>query len=247
MVKFVMTDAKVLYDGRDISGDLNTVGLEYTAELVDCTAFGDITRRRLAGLLDVNANHQGFWDHVGASDSLDKELFDKIGLAANGLMSMSDSGGTLGDVGFSFIGREGEYAPGASVGEILAFTITVVGDGPLTRGLVMENSVFTVTVNGTPRQNGAALSTDTIYSTVHVVAASGTTPTLDVTVESDDLIGFGTPLVRLTHPQFTTVGANQQTLVGPVTDDWWRLVMTISGGSPSFTVFGILAIQQTVP
>ncbi len=35
MVKFVMTDAKVLYDGRDISGDLNTIGLEYVAELQD--------------------------------------------------------------------------------------------------------------------------------------------------------------------------------------------------------------------
>ena len=194
----------------------------------------------------MNANHQGFWDHVDDDDSLDLELFSKIGLAANGLMSMSDAGGTLGDIGFSFVGREGEYSPGGAIGEVFAFSITVTGDGPLTRGLVMENSIFTVTANGTVRQNGAALATDTIYSTVHVVAASGAAPTLDVTVESDDDMGFGTALVRLTHPQFTTTGANQQTLVGPLTDDWWRLVLTIAGGGPSFTVFGILAIQQTV-
>jgi len=242
--KFVLKDAKIYYDGRDLSGELSNISLEYSAETPDSTTFGETTRRRLPGLLNVVANHNGFWDSVSATDDLDGDLFAKIG-AGSGLMSMSHEGGLLGNWAFAFPPIAATYAPGATIGEVFAFALTVNGDGPLARGLVMENSVFTVTVNGTARQNGAALATDTIRSTVHVVAASGTTPTLDVTVESDDAVGFVSPVLRLTHPQFTAVGANQQSLVGPVTDDWWRLVMTITGTTPSFTVFGSLSIQPT--
>ena len=249
MVKFVLTDAITMYDGVDISGDLHTVGLEYTADLQDCTAFGDGARRRLAGLLDVKASHQGWWDHVDEVgppiDSLDKELFEKIG-AASGLMSMSPDGGQGGEVGFSFTPQESVYSPGAVVGEIFAFNLECMGDGPLIRGTVMDKAVFATTTNGVARQLGASLITETIYSTIHVTAASGSTPTLDVTIESDNDMGMAGATTRLTHPEITGVGANQQTLVAAIMDDWWRMVFTIGGGTPSFTIFGIIGIQKTI-
>lgn len=242
MPKFVFRDICVYYGGLDLSGELSSLNLEYTAETPDATTLRDTTRRRLPGLISVSSTHNGWYD----STSVDASLFAQVG-ANPLLMSAAVAGAAQGEVSFSWQALTAEYSPGATVGEVFAYTFNTMGDSPLARGVVMENGTFTVTTNGTARQVGAAAATDTIYSSVHVIAASGTTPTLDVTVESDDAMGFGTPVTRLTHPQFTTVGANQQTLAGPVTDDWWRLVLTIGGGSPSFTVFGAIAIQPTIP
>lgn len=244
MANLVFKNAKILLEGRDMSGELNTVELAYSSETPEKTTFGDSSRRRLPGVLDVSASMNGYWDHVGASDSLDKDLFDRIA-AASGLVSMSPTG-TLGDPGFSFKAQAAEYTPGASHGEVLAFTLTMNGDGPLIRGTVMENSAFIADADGTGRELGAAAATDTLYSFLHVVAASGSTPTLDVVVESDDAADFVGATTELTHPQFTAVGADLQTKVGAITNAFYRLVVTITGGSPSFTIFGVIGIQQTL-
>ncbi len=251
MVKFVLKDVVCMYGGNDISGDQHTIDLAYSADLQDCTTFGNTARRRLPGLLDVSSSHQGYWDHVDEVgppiDSLDKDLFEKIA-AASSLMSFSADGGQIGEVGFTYIPQAAAYNPGGSIGEVFGFSLECVGDDPLVRGEVMENQAFTVTVNGTARQLGAVSALQTIYSSIHVTAVVGTTPTLDVTVESDDAMGFPLPTVQMTHPQLTGVGSNQQTIVNTViADDWWRMVMTITGtGGPSFTLFGIIAIQATL-
>ena len=247
MGKFVLTDVKVLFDGRDLSGELSNVSLEYTAETPDKTAFGDVTRTRLPGILDIVATHSGWWDIVSATDDLDADLIAQIG-AASSLMTMSDSGGTLGDFTYSFPTQAAVLTRGGSHGEIMAFSITVNTDGPLVRGVVMENSAFATTTDGTARQVGAAIAGESIYSNLHVTAVSGTNPTLDVTVESDATNSFsGSETLRLTHPQLTAVGSNRQILAGAVTDPWWRLTMTIGGtDTPTFTVFGSIGIQTTL-
>lgn len=246
MGKFVLDDAIVMLGGRDLSGELNSISLEYSAELPDSTAFGDTTRTRLPGVLDVVASHTGWWDSVDASDSLDADLFAEIG-AAEDLMSFSPDGGQLGEVGFSFPMLGAAYSPGASHGEVFAFSLSVNGTGPLVRGKVMEKTVFTVTGGGTTRQLGAVASTDTLYSIIHVTALSGTdTPTITVTLESDAADTFGgAETTRLSHPAMTAVGANLQSADGAITDEWWRLLITISGTDPSFTLFGVVGIQPT--
>lgn len=245
MGKFVLKNTKVIFEGRDISGELSSVALEYSAETPERTTFGDNSKRRLPGVLDVSATQSGFWDSVDADDSLDKDLFDRIA-AASGIMSFSPDGGSPGDIGFSFKAQTASYVPGATHGEVFAFTLTVNGDGPLIRGNVMENGTFATTVNGTNRELSVLAATDTLYSFLHVTAVSGSSPTLDVTVESDET-GFGSPTVQLTHPEFSAVGADLQTKVGPITpDSFYRLVMTIGGGAPSFNIFGIIGIQKTL-
>ena len=246
MGKFVLDDAVVMFSGRDISGELNSIGLEYSAELPDSTVFGDTTRTRLPGVLDVVANHSGYWDSVDANDSLDADLFAQVG-AAEDLMSFSPDGGQLGEVGYSFPTLATNYSPGASHGEVFAFSLSVTGTGPLVRGKVMEKTVFTSKGGGTTRNLGAVASTDTLYSIIHVTALSGTdTPTITVTLESDAADNFaGAETTRLSHPAITVVGANLQSAAGAITDAWWRLLITISGTNPSFTLFGIVGIQPT--
>lgn len=247
MGKFVLKDAKVLFSGRDLSGELSSISLEISVETPEKTAFGDGTRTRLPGIIDISATHSGWWDIVSATDDLDSDLLTEIG-AASSLMSMTDSGGTLGDISYALKIQSSAFSRGGSHGEIFAFTIAVSADGPVVRGVVMENSSFTATADGTKRQVGAISATQSIYSSLHVTSVSGTSPTLDVIVESDATNSFsGSETTRLTHPQFTATGANQQILAGAVTDDWWRLVMTITGSdTPTFNIFGSLAIQATL-
>jgi len=76
-----------------------------------------------------------------------------------------------------------------------------------------------------------------------VIAASGTTPTLDVTIESDDAEGMASATTRLTFTQATATTSEWQELAGAVTDDWWRAAWTIGGGSPSFTAVVVVGIR----
>ena len=248
MPKFVLRDIKIAYGGRDLSGELSSLNMEFNADTPDATVLSDTARRRLPGLLSINSTHNGWWDSVSALDSLDEDLFTQVGTDPL-LVTASPNGGAQGEPSFSWQALTAEYSPGATVGEVFAFTFNTQGDSRLIKGVVMENGVFGSTVNGTARQVGAVSDSplQRIYSSVHVLAASGTTPTLDVTVESDDAMGFGSPVTRMTHPQFGGRGADLQILDGPITDDWWRLVLTIGGGSPSFTVFGALGILPAVP
>lgn len=247
MAKFVFRDIFICYGGRNLSGELSSLSLEYGMETPDATVLSDTSRRRLPGLVSVNSTHNGWWDSVSATDSVDKDLFDSVGglSASEFLATAALDGGASGDVSLSWPAHTAEYSPGATVGEVFAYTFNTSGNGRLVRGTVLDNATYTTTTNGTAVQVGAVLATETIYSSLHVYAASGTSPTLDVTIESDDSSGFASPVTRMTHTQFTAVGAEQQSLAGAVTDDWWRAVFTIGGGSPSFTAIVALGILPT--
>ena len=247
MAKFIIDDAVVMYGGRDISGDLNSISLEYSQDLADSTAFGDGGRRRVPGILDVTANHSGWWDSISAADSLDGDLFAKVGALGAEQMSMTGEGGTLGDITYSFPVLSAQYNQGGSHGEVYPFSLTVNGNDPLVRGELFEKSIRTVTANGAARQLGAVAADETVFSVIHVTTLGTGTPVLDVTVESA-ASDFAAETVRLTHPQVNDasgVTSNRQSLAGVNTDDWWRMVLTIGGSSPSFNIFGLIGIQKT--
>ncbi len=243
MSTFVLTNAKVVYGGRDLSGILNQISLGGEVDLQEDTAMGDTFRTRIAGLKDGLMDMSGYWASDSASDSADADLFAKIG-ASKELISLAVEGGTVGDVGYSFEVDEANYTQGATLGEIFAFNITAQGNGPLLRGTVMENVERTSTADGTGYELGNLTSAQTLYSAIHVTSVSGTNPTLDVVVESDELEAMGSPTTRITHTQLTAVGSELLSVAGPITpDDWFRLEMTIGGtDTPTFDIFGVIAI-----
>lgn len=241
MASLLLTNAKVFYGGRDLSGILNQLALANEVDLQDATVFGDTYKRRLAGLYSPSMNLNGYWESASGTDSADSDLFGTFG-AGPKLVSASPEGAVKGDVAYSMNVEQASYNPGASLGEIFAFSLAVQGSGELLRGTVMEFGTFSATANGTARQLGAVSSTQKVYSALHVLSASGTLPTLTVTVESDTASAFTSPVTRMTHTQFTAVGAELKSINGPVTDDWWRLVVTIGGTTPAFKLAGFIAV-----
>ena len=239
MTERILKDAKSLLDGRDISGILNNIALGIDMGTEDVSVFGDDTIRNLATIRGHSLTQSGFWD----ADA-DKDFFDNIDqFTAGALFSATGMTGALGDIVYFAEVNVSGVTPGANHGEVFKFSLDMVPRTDLFRGTLMENQAVTVTGDGTIRELVAVAAGQRLVGQIHVVAASGSSPTLDVLIQSDDLVGFGTPLTRLTFPQFTAVGANQQILAGPVTDTFYRATFTVGGGSPSFTVFISLAIQ----
>lgn len=237
----VLTNAKLWLAGYNFSGDANALALDYGAEAKDDTTFGAGTRANLGGLKTIAASAEGFITF--GADTIDEYLFSKVSVGDE-LFSASPAG-VEGEPGFSFLAVHAQYNPGEAVGEIIKFGLKANANGaPFVRGTVMLNGTKTATGNGTARQLGAVGATQRLYAGLHVFTVSGTTPTLDATVKSDDGVGFASPTTRITFAQKTARGFEWATSVaGPITDDWWRIDYTIGGGSPSFLFAVIVGIQ----
>ncbi len=217
------------------------MALNYGVDMLEVTTFNDAAKRRIAGLFDVSADLQGFYQAGTNPDLIDKILWDKLALQDE-IMTICPTDGAAGAVAYFTKVVEATYAPGGSVGEAFPFSVEAQGTERLIRGIVAETGVKTASGNGTARNMGAVTASQKLYAAMHVIAASGTTPTLDVAIESDDASGFLSPVTRITFAQATAIGAQWKEVAGAISDTWYRPVLTIGGTTPSFTVVILLGI-----
>lgn len=227
MAHYVLEDSKLWYGKRDLSGDVNQMNLTYEAEMQDDTTFESSgANEKLAGLKNVTMSHDGLW-----SSTADENLFDNIG-SSNRVITIGPTDGSEGEPGFSFHSIQSNYSPGASVGDILGFSVEGEGDGELRRGTIIHTGTEgTSSGDGTAFNLGAATSSGLAQAALHVLSMSGSSATLDVTVDSDDSSGFASPITRLTFTQATTDSAEIQTATGPITDTWWRVSWTLANST----------------
>lgn len=237
----VAFNRKVWFDGYDFTGNANAAGLVLESEPQDATVYGLTCRKEAGGLMAVRANVQGFWE--GGSGEIDDAIYSSIGLNDKPFTIAAETGAD-GEIAYSFKSRLGSYEPGARAGEMLGFRVEAGARGdPAVRGTIMHPATArTTTSSGTARQLGGVLAGEKMYAALHVIAASGSTPTLDVAIESDT-VGFGSPTVRINFAQATAIGGQWASVAGAITDDYWRATWTIGGGTPSFTFIVILGIR----
>jgi hypothetical protein len=245
MAAKVWTDVRLFWDAYNLSGDINALALNYGVELEDATVLLDASRRRRAGLKTIAFQHEGFVN-LGA-DQIDDVLFNDIAVANVPMTICPHNSAAEGEIAFFFQGLAGQYQPGAPVGEMHRFSVSGGADDgrDLIRGTVMHNATRTASGNGTARQLGSVSATQKLYAALHVFdSVAGTTPTLDVKVQSDDASGFASPIDRITFAQKTAKGSQYATPVdGPITDNWFRITYAIGGTSPSFTFVVVLGVQ----
>ncbi len=224
----VMNDVELWFDAYRLRGYMNAAALDDAAEIHDTTAFGDAGRRRLSGLRSIALSMEGF--HDSTADGI---LYNALGVAGKPV-SIAPLGGTAGNLAYLFRALSGEYQPGnAAVGEPLKFSVKAEGSEgePLVRGILLYNATAVASGNGSGFQHGALASGKNLYAALHVLAISGT---LDAVVQSDDNGSFTTPTNRITFAQQSAIGSAWATPVaGPITDDYWRINLTLGGGSPS--------------
>jgi len=240
MPAHILKDCHFYLDGYDLSGDHNEHKLNYSCNLIESTPFNADTKRRTPGLKDVSSSHAGF-SEAGAG-KVDEVLFNRIG-AAEKVASIYPTAMSLGDIGFGYKAVHAKLGHGAKIGELWKFSVDAEGTGTLVRQTLMDQGAKTVSGNGAARNLGAVSSSQKVYAVAHVTAVAGTTPTLALTIESDDAEAFTTPTTRLTFAQFAEIGAQLISAAGPTTDTWWRAKWVIAGTGPSFTIVVGVGIQ----
>lgn len=244
----VLTNAKILAGQADLSGWSNQVEITSEVEELDSTTFGTSGyRSKQGGLKQVNIKVSGFWE-AAASAALagtypDDRLFADLGVAAVP-MTISPTGAAVGDVAYFSRVMRPSYQLGGQVGDLVGFESNAVGDGaPLLRGKIGDNQARTATGTTTPQQLVVPSASTRVYAAIHVLAVSGTTPSLTPTLQGDNAVGFPSPVTVATGSAMTAVGS--QWLAGSygvTVDDWYRLSYVISGTSPSFTVVAAFAV-----
>lgn len=232
----IVNDALLIVDDFDISGQSNTVGLDYEAESHDETVFGDDTRKNKGGLDTVGISAEGFFD-----PDMDSDLFSDIGVQDK-LLTVA-IGKAVGDVAYNCRVLVGSYTPlDAAVGELASYTLEASASNTMQRGQILfKNDAVTATGSGSTLNAGAAATS--ITAILHVYSASGTTPTLDVDIESDSSDDFtGLETTQISFTQATGRTAERKT-AGSTSDTWWRISYTIGGSSPSFGFAVVLILQ----
>lgn len=185
------------------------------------------------------------------ADQVDEELgLDGGTLAASTPLTILPAGTADGSLGYTFRANQLEYTPiSGAVGDVaMARLAGRARRGPVVRGTVLHppSTARTSTANGTGRQLGALSSAQSMYAALHITAASGTTPTIDVKIQSDDNGSFTSPTDRITFSQASAAGWQWSSVAGAVTDDYWRVVYTIGGTGPSFQFCVVAGIATTV-
>lgn len=243
MATYSVTGSKLYFGGYDLSGTATQLSAAITAEELDSTTFGDGGwRSRKAGLKQVALSGQGFNESDGTGDPDD--LFND-NLGTTSLLTVAETDGADGEPATSFQGLPFSFTPEGNVGQLWAYQFDITGKTAVAHGTILHPGATarTATGTGTGRQLGSVSSSQKLYAALHVIEASGTSPTLDVVVQSDDNSGFSSATSRVTFAQASDVTSEWATPVdGAISDDYFRVSYTIGGTSPSFKFVVVVAI-----
>lgn len=240
MATVVLTNSKLYVAQFDFSGQFNSLGLNYDAEALDETVFGNDTRSNRAGLKTFSYDHRGFFDPNTGVDGIDEEMHGNVGLE-NVVMTIAPETGADGERAYSGEIVQTQYSPGGAVGELLQFSVTgAATDTPIPATIMHDAlSAESATGNGTKRQLGDIDAGQKIYAAVHLTAATALT-SLDIDIESDADASAGGETVRGSFTQLTGLGSEYILVhdgdASTISDTWWRVAWTLVGTDATFIV-----------
>lgn len=230
------TDVEVLAGPYRLTGRSNMVDFELQSTQLDVTNFdSDGWTESIGGLARMASSVDGHYDadalETGAL-TLDSQLFSELAGAQLPLtIAPTKADGSTAYVAGT---KRGSLKVFGQIGDVAPFSSDMWGDGLVGRGNLLHpaNTTETAGGTGTGRQLGAAVSGQSVLVGIHVTALSGTSPSLDITVESDDNSGFTTAATVHNTGAITTPTGTLVVVGGPVTDDWYRVTWTLGGTSP---------------
>jgi len=235
----VLTDALVLVNGADLSGNSNKVSVDATVDELTATTFASGGwHERVGGLASSEFMVEGFWD-VGTTAKPDNRLWTDLGTVAAWTATPAAAVGTVAYFGNVL---SGAYNVGGEVGTLAPFAARGMGSGRVTRGELMHSPGTARTTTGTTTgvQLGALSASQAMRGALHVCSVAGTGPSLVVALQSSSTQG-GSYTSRITFTSANAVTSELLSYSGAQTDTWWRVSYTIAGtGGPSF-LFAVAA------
>lgn len=234
-------DGTLLVDEFDFSGVVVAVDIRIGQNNAEATAFADLAMVKVEGQPGWTLDADGLWS--SSSPAYDSEIFTDL-TAVNRLLMYMPLGRT--DGGRCFMARSQiTNAPISSdTGSQVALDVSWLGNDDMPFGYVLDTETAEESSgNGTAYQVGAISSSQLGVGFLHVLSRSGSSPTLDVVIASDNAEGFSSATARISFTRATAATSQRVTVAGAVTDDWWRVQTTVGGSSPSFSFvcgFGIV-------
>jgi hypothetical protein len=233
----VMTDCTIWLNQYDLQSNVNEFSVSAEIDVVDATSFASGGWREFKpGLRRATAAVKGFFDPA---------LFEAVAsslIASNVLLGVSVTG-QAGSAAYIARGLEHKAGLPAKLGEMAMLETELTTSAPegVVRGSVLlPKATATASGNSSGQQLGSVSTGQKIHAALFCFAASGTSPSLSVKVQSDDNAGFSSPTDRVMFSPFTATGYEMAATAGAISDNYWRVSWSISGTSPSFT-FAVLA------
>ncbi|WP_406462959.1 hypothetical protein OHB07_16155 [Streptomyces sp. NBC_00111] len=243
MGKFVLLDTRLFAPGADLSGASNKIELTSEIEDKDATTYrSGGWKEVLGGLGSAEISAEGLWE-AGDPSMVDNASWADLGGVGPYTVCPTDS--VVGALAYITSGMRADYAVGDAVGEIAPWSGTVKSSWPLVRGQIGHppGTARTATGTGTIVNLGAIPAGKRLYAALHVLSATGTTPSITVRIESGDAT-LTVPTIRATFTAATAAGG--QILRGngtAITDAYYRVGWTITGTTPSFMFAVSLGIR----
>jgi hypothetical protein len=238
MGKLVLTNVRAFAGAVDLTGVTNQAEITADIDPVEVTNYGGVGWKEfLGGLGSTEITVAGFFEPgtVAAAGTFeDPELFAQLG--AVGPWTIAPAGAADQALAYVTNSLGGSLkALGGGIGDAAAFEAMAKGSSRLARGVIGHppGTARTATGTGTANQLGALSASQSLYVGLHVLSLSGTTPSITVRVESDNAVGFPSPVTVGTFSAATLPGGQFMRIAGPLTDDWLRIAWTITGSSPS--------------
>jgi hypothetical protein len=232
----VLTDVRLYVSGADLTGWSNKADVQASVAEEKTTNFasGGWTER-VGGIFDTTVALEGFFEAFDLSRP-DDTWWASLSSSIAAVTAIPTSG-AVGSLAYLTRALVSDYKVPGDVGRVLPWSASAKGNWPQVRGTVLhpQGTARTATGNGTGVQVGAVTAAQRMYANLHVLSISGTaTPTITVKVQSSVDNTFASPTDRIVFTAATTLQGQSGSVLGAVTDQWWRAVWTISGTSPSF-------------
>lgn len=243
MAKNIFTGVRIFAGGADLTGASNKCELTAEVEAKDVTTFQSAGwNESIGGLKSGEFSAEGFWE-AGDAGMVDNSTWGDLGTSVP--LSVGPTAATVGSLAYFMKTLRKDYTLFGEVGEVAPWQASGVSNWPLVRGLFAHppGTARSSSGNGTATEIVAVPAGSRLYSALHVLSASGTTPSLTVTVESDVDGAFGSPVTQLTHTAATAISSEiLRTSGSAITDTFYRVTWTISGTTPSFTFVSALGV-----
>ncbi|MER8042711.1 hypothetical protein [Streptomyces sp. NPDC094032] len=244
MSKQILTDVRLFAVGADLSGASNKVEISGEVEEKDATNYRSAGWKEvLGGLGSAEISGEGQWE-AGDPSLVDDASWAQLGGLGPWTVCPTDS--VVGALAYFTNALRADYKLGDAVGEVAPWSGTAKSSWPVVRGQIAHppGTARTSSGSGTALNLGPVPEGKKLYAALHVLSAAGTTPSLSVSVESDDAAGMATPTARLTFAAATAAGGQiLRTSGAAITDSYVRVAWTVAGTSPSFMFAVSLGIR----
>lgn len=228
-------ETELVVNEYDITCFVNNIDLTQDIDLPEVTTFCDDTRRYINGLRNATGSIAGFIDD-DADAGIDFFLQATFNLPTSSIWSDAPNGFTVGNLVYLFRALISSYNTTQPVDGVQAFTADLQLDGNLNRGFSLHALAAETATGNSASVDNLVSSATGLVAHLHVVLASGTTPSLTVNLaDSPDDMTFtdipGFTFAAATAPDFERL----ETGPGDTIERYVRSEWIIAGTTPSFT------------